>query len=79
MEVELDSPTIGDLGSQYAITSIPTLVAFNRGEPQMKTRLTSVEQLRDHAFLIRWIEEEARRASKGRAGGFWLGGGLFGS
>jgi hypothetical protein len=78
VEVELDAPTIGDLGALYAISSIPTLLAFSRGEPQMRTRVTDLAQMRDRAFLTRWIEEEARRGGKGGAGGSWFGG-LFGS
>jgi hypothetical protein len=77
VEVELDSPTIGDLGSDYAIRSIPTLLAFSRGEPQMKTKVIDVAMMRDRAFLKRWIEEEAQRGGKGGAGGSWFGG-LFG-
>jgi len=78
VEVELDAPAIDDLGSLYAIRSIPTLLAFSRGEPQMETRVTSVDQLRNRAFLTQWIETEALRSSKGGAGGSFFGG-LFGT
>ena len=57
------------------ITSIPTLLAFSRQEPQQKTRVTSVDEMKDREFLRMWIEQEARRAGEGGAGG---GGGLFG-
>jgi hypothetical protein len=75
--VQLDSPTIEDLGSQYAVRSMPTLMAFSRGEPQMETRVTDVERLRDHEWVKRWIETEAARRGEGGAGGSWLKG-LFG-
>lgn len=79
-EIELDAPTIGDIGATYAVKSIPTLMAFSRGEPQMSTRVTDLNELRDHKFLIKWIENEARRGGAGGAGGSWFGlGGLFGS
>ncbi|KAF2672298.1 hypothetical protein BT63DRAFT_411578 [Microthyrium microscopicum] len=75
--IELDSPTIGDVGTTYSIKSMPTLLAFSRGEPQWDTRVTDPKMLEDRDFLIKWIEEEARRGGKGGAGG-GLFGGLFG-
>jgi hypothetical protein len=52
-------------------------MAFSRGEPQMETRVTDVEKLRDHEWVRRWIEQEAARGGQGGAGGSWLKG-LFG-
>lgn len=61
------------------INSIPTLLSFSRGEAQLGTKVTSVEEMKDREFLRRWIREEARRGGKGgaRSGGGG-GGGLFG-
>lgn len=56
------------------ITSIPTLLAFSRQEPQLETRCTKLEQMRDIAQLRRWIEAEAQRGAQGGRGGqSWLG------
>lgn len=74
-EVEMDSPTIGDLPMRYVVTSIPTLLSFSRQEPQLETRITAVNDMRNRDFLTRWIETEARRGGAGGAGG--AGGGLF--
>jgi hypothetical protein len=43
----------------------------------METRVTRVADLKDRAFLTRWIEDEAQRGGKGGAGGRWFKG-LFG-
>lgn len=61
------------------ITSIPTLMAFSRGEAQIETRLMDVREMRDEAFLKLWIEDEAGRGGRGgRGGGMGVLGGLFG-
>lgn len=79
MEVRLDSPLIEDVGDRYAIKSVPTLLAFSRGEAQMETRETDTRRLEDREWLGRWIENEARRGGKGGAGGAGWFGGFFGS
>jgi len=68
-EVEMDAVTIGDLQTRYMINSIPTLLAFSRSEPQLKTKGTRLEDLKSKKFLTEWIENEARRGGKGGAGG----------
>ncbi|KAF2268847.1 hypothetical protein CC78DRAFT_558250 [Lojkania enalia] len=77
-EVELDSVLIGDLGVNYMIASMPTLLAFSRQEAQLETKLTHPEQMKNKEFLRNWLLEEARRG--GREGGSddSLLGGLFG-
>ncbi|KAF2103524.1 hypothetical protein NA57DRAFT_26114, partial [Rhizodiscina lignyota] len=60
-EIELAASTIGDLGVTYAITSIPTLLAFSRGEPQTETRVNRLEDLKSRDFLERWLRVEAAR------------------
>lgn len=80
-EVELDAPTIGDLGSRYGIVAAPTLLAFSgRGpEPMLERIVKDARAIESREYLIRWIEEEARLAHSGSAGGGgkWFGG-LFG-
>ncbi|KAF1348741.1 hypothetical protein BDV97DRAFT_269968, partial [Delphinella strobiligena] len=68
VEVELDSPTIGGLMMRYGITSMPTLLAFDRQEPQLDTRVSNVEDMKSKKFLTEWIEREAKRAGSGGGG-----------
>ncbi|WPH04181.1 thioredoxin, mitochondrial [Acrodontium crateriforme] len=79
VEVEMDSPDMGGmsgLGLRYGINSMPTLLAFDRQEPQLETKVARLEQLKDKAFMTKWIKTEAARQGQGGAGGsFW---GLFG-
>lgn len=53
---------------------MPTLLAFSRQEPQLGTKLSRPEQMRNKEFLRKWLIEEAIRG--GRKGG--SGGGMFG-
>ena len=65
--------------SYVQITSVPTLLAFSRGEAQLETKVTNAKDLSDQDFLKRWIEQEAARGGQGGAGGKGLLGRLFGS
>ncbi|KAF4555575.1 Hypothetical protein D9617_2g055370 [Elsinoe fawcettii] len=76
-ELELDSPTLGPLAMRYQINSFPTLLAFDRQEAQLETRLTKVDQMKNRDFLIKWIEKEASRHGQGGAGGKGVLSGLF--
>jgi hypothetical protein len=79
--VELDAPTIGDLGARCAVASVPALLAFHGGEPRRATMVTAVKDLEDAKFVTKWIEREAEAGRKGagRGGaGKWLAG-IFGS
>lgn len=60
---------------------MPTLLAFDRQEPQLETRVSNVEDMKSKKFLTEWIEREAKRAGSGGGGGSGtsLFGGLFGS
>jgi thiol-disulfide isomerase/thioredoxin len=81
VEVEMDSPDLGGVGGiplRYQINSIPTLLAFDRQEPQMETKVSRLDDLKSRAFLKKWIETEAARQGKGGAGGGSLFGGFFG-
>ena len=79
VEVEMDSPDLGGLagiGMRYGINSIPTLLSFDRQEPQIETRVSRLKDLKDREFLTQWIEKEAARHGKGGSGGSLFG--LFG-
>lgn len=79
VEVEMDSPDLGGLagvGLRYGITSIPTLLAFDRQEPQVETKLQRLDDLKNKQFLTKWIKKEAARRGEGGAGGSLFG--LFG-
>jgi len=58
------------------ITTMPTLLAFDRQEAQLETRITKVEEMSNKKFLTEWIEREARRRGDGGAGG-GTGGSIF--
>lgn len=80
VEVETDSPDLGGISGiaqRYLINSIPTLLAFDRSEAQMATRVSNLNEMKSRAFLTKWIEKEAARHGSGGGGGGSLGG-LFG-
>jgi thiol-disulfide isomerase/thioredoxin len=76
-EVEYDSPDImsSDLGMAYLITSMPTLLSFDRSEAQLETKVTDPKLMADREWLKEWIRTEARRKGRGGSGG---GGGFLG-
>ena len=79
VEVEMDSPDLGGLagiGLRYGINSIPTLLAFDRQEPQVETKISRLDDLKSREFLTRWLETEAKRHGQGGSGGSLIG--LFG-
>ncbi|KAK5133346.1 hypothetical protein LTR08_007780 [Meristemomyces frigidus] len=79
VEVEMDSPDLGGLGGlplQYGINNMPTLLAFDRQEPQVDTKLMRLDDMKNKAFLTQWIKTEAARRGSGGAGGSFMG--LFG-
>lgn len=79
VEVEMDSPDLGGIagiGMRYGINSIPTLLAFDRQEPQLETKVWKLDDLKNKDFLTKWIENEAARHGKGGGGGSFFG--LFG-
>jgi len=84
-EVEYDAPDMmsSELGLQYMITKIPTLLSFDRSEAQSESKVVDGRKLVDRQFLKEWIENEARRKGNGGGGGSWapngsLLGALFG-
>ena len=81
-EVEFDSSEImdSDFGMQYMITSMPTLLTFDRGEVMEQSRIMDVSKMKDKEWLKEWIQREARRRVEetGGGGGGGVGSGLFG-
>lgn len=79
-EVEYDAPDVmgSGLGMDYMITSLPTLLSFDRGEAQITTKVTDPRLLKDREWLKDWIRTEARRRGEGGGGGGNGLGGLFG-
>ena len=63
-----------DLAMTYMITSMPTLLAFDRGEAMTETKVTDPRFLKDEEWLKEWIRNEARRKGSGGGG---LGMGLW--
>ena len=63
------------INARRQINSLPTLLSFSRQEAQLKTMITSIDEMKDKDFLRMWIENEARRGGQGGDGG---GGNLFG-
>ncbi|OTB07297.1 hypothetical protein M426DRAFT_317982 [Hypoxylon sp. CI-4A] len=81
-EVQYDAPDImsGNLGMDYMINSVPTLLSFDAGEAQVLTKVTDGRKMADRNFLEEWIRNEARRhGGRGGGGGSGIFGGLFGS
>jgi thiol-disulfide isomerase/thioredoxin len=76
VEVETDSPDLGGMGGvalRYAVNQDPTLLAFDRQEPQLETKVVKAEDLKSREFLRRWIEREAARQGEGGGGGSLFG------
>ncbi|KAI0838109.1 hypothetical protein F5Y06DRAFT_269967 [Hypoxylon sp. FL0890] len=81
-EIQFDAPDImsGGLSTEYMITSIPTLLSFDAGEAQVRTKITDGRRMADRSFMEDWIRNEARRhGDRGGGGGPVILGGLFGS
>jgi thioredoxin-like negative regulator of GroEL len=70
-EVQIDSPTAEDLGQRHAVTSVPTLLAFSRGQARESTRCADANQMRDREWLARWIENESGNGGRGERAGAW--------
>jgi hypothetical protein len=52
---------------------MPTLMAFDKNEPQVETKVTNAIDLKNKEFLRKWIETEASRQGHGGAGGSFFG------
>jgi thiol-disulfide isomerase/thioredoxin len=82
--VQFDTPEMMStpipLASRYSITSTPTLLSFDAGEPVTSTKVMDARKLADRQFLIDWIRNEAKRHDSGGGGGGAASfGGLFNS
>lgn len=79
-EIEYDSPDIMNdgLAMTYMISSMPTLLSFDRGEAQTGTKVTDPKKMKDKEWLKEWIRNEAKRQGGGGAGSGTFGVGLFG-
>jgi hypothetical protein len=64
---------VGGVALRYAVNDDPTLLAFDRQEPQLETKVKRIEDLKSREFLRRWIEVEAARQGEGGAGGSLFG------
>lgn len=79
-EIEYDAPGNEELQMRYMVRSLPTLLAFSRGEPQLETMKTRLDEMKNEKVMREWLEEEAgRRGQGGAGGGAGLLGKLFGS
>lgn len=67
------------LGQRYMITSIPTLLSFDRRRTEVVNREVDVRKMADERWLEEWIKAEAARDGGGQGGSGSLFGGLFGS
>lgn len=61
--VELDAADVkgADLGTEYLIPSVPTLLSIVEERAQFKTMVTDASKLEDPEFLVEWIRTEAAR------------------
>lgn len=74
-EIEYDAPGNEELQMRYMVRSLPTLLAFSRGEAQLETKITRVDEMTNEKLMQEWLEREAARGGQGGAGG---GAGLLG-
>jgi hypothetical protein len=67
-----------DLGIEYGITSMPTLVGFGgRRAERVTDRVTDTKMLADKVRMAEWVDEAMQRGDPHGIGGSG-GGGLFG-
>lgn len=67
-----------DLGLTFAITSMPTLMAFHKGFANQGTKVMDPAKMRDREWLKEWIRTEAKRRDGGGPGDNVVGGPLSG-
>lgn len=79
--VEYDAPDVmaAGLGLTYMINSVPTLLSFDAGEAQVRTKVADGRRLADRKFLEEWMRTEARRHGNRGGGGPGVGSNLLGS
>jgi thiol-disulfide isomerase/thioredoxin len=79
-ELELDSPDMSngsmlDLGVEFGVTSMPTLIGFGGRRAQRVTdRLVDTKMMSDKLLMARWIDEQMKKGDpfpgQGGEGGF---------
>ncbi|KAJ4523662.1 hypothetical protein HRR83_000309 [Exophiala dermatitidis] len=80
-EVELDSPdtsngSMMDLGIEYGVTSMPTLMGFGGRRAQRVTdRLVDTRLMSNPTALAAWVDEQMRKGDPYATGGSGSGGG----
>ncbi|KAL2398636.1 hypothetical protein ABEF93_002878 [Exophiala dermatitidis] len=83
-EVELDSPdtsngSMMDLGIEYGVTSMPTLMGFGGRRAQRVTeRLVDTRLMSNPTALAAWVDEQMRKGDPYATGGSGSGGGSGG-
>ncbi|KAK6332469.1 hypothetical protein TWF730_004137 [Orbilia blumenaviensis] len=55
-EIEIDLSSTASLASLYSITSIPTILAFNRGSV-LSDRIVDARKAKDGRYLTLWLHE----------------------
>ncbi|ETI22802.1 hypothetical protein G647_06878 [Cladophialophora carrionii CBS 160.54] len=86
-ELELDSPDMSngkmlDLGVQYAVTSMPTLIGFGgRRAERVTERIVDTRMLSNEGVMAKWIDEEMKKGDPfpGQTGTGGLLSKIFGS
>ena len=86
-EIELDSPDMSngkmiDLGVEYGVNSMPTLVGFGgRRAERVTERLVDTRMMSDVRAMGKWIDEEMRKGDPfpSQRGGVGILGKIFGS
>lgn len=65
------------LAGEYFITSIPTLLAFKKGQAQLENKVVANTDLGNRALLEGWVRKQAGGEGERIGGGgmFW---GMFG-
>lgn len=64
------------LAGKYFVTSIPTLLAFSKGQAQIEDKVVGNMELGNRAFLEGWVREAAKRGEGKRGWGLFEG--MFG-
>lgn len=57
------------LAGEYFITSIPTLLAFKKGQAQLENKVVGNTELGNRALLEGWVRKEAGRDGERSGGG----------
>lgn len=68
-----------DIGIEYGVTSIPTLIGFgSRRAERVTERVTDVNRLKDKEWLQNWIDEAMKKGDQHPSEGKGLFAKIFG-